>query len=196
MSETAQTTTAQKPVDIKTISGLLEILGDNIKSLNTDSSEINIKKTNAILQNINAIKGIYSLAFDKQRLEIINERNRVKRWYELDDKSREYQTNRELLGNVLGDSTDREQRDLEIAEQGAYESVKKRLESEIYEIKESGDLEATYTYADYTTGELAILNKLLDKSKKTYTTTLTQCEYLVENLKPEDFREYAKARLV
>ncbi len=196
MSETAQTTTAQKPVDIKTISGLLEILGDNIKSLNTDSSEINIKKTNAILQNVNAIKGIYSLAFDKQRLEIINERNRVKRWYELDDKSREYQTNRELLGNVLGDSTDREQRDLEIAEQGAYESVKKRLESEIYEIKESGDLETTYTYAEYTTGELAILNKLLNKSKKTYTTTLTQCEYLVENLKPEDFREYAKARLV
>lgn len=192
----ATATTTHAPVDIKTIGGLLEILGENINSIYADSSDENIKKTNAILQNVNAIKGIYSLAFDKARLGIINDQSRRKRWYDLDETSRGYNTNRELLGNVLGDSEPREQRERAEALSTAYDSVKHRLVREINTIKQEGDLEVTASYEDFNEGELAILNKLLDEAKEPLKTTLKQDEYLLETLTPEHFKDYVSERLI
>lgn len=190
------TTTAHKPVDIRTIGGLLEILGENINSIHADSSDQNIKKTNAILQNVNAIKGIYSLAFDKARLGIINDQNHRKSWYSLDEKDRGYNTNRELLGNVLGDSEPREQRELREMISTAYDSVTHRLNREIAEIKESGDLETKEAYENFDEGELKILNNILHESKEDLTNTIAQDEYLLKTLTPEHFKEYVEARLV
>lgn len=190
------TTTAHKPVDIRTIGGLLEILGENINSIHADSSDQNIKKTNAILQNVNAIKGIYSLAFDKARLGIINDQNHRKSWYSLDEKDRGYNTNRELLGNVLGDSEPREQRELREMISTAYDSVTHRLNREIAEIKESGDLETKGAYENFDEGELKILNNILHESKEDLTNTIAQDEYLLKTLTPEHFKEYVEARLV
>lgn len=192
----ATATTTHAPVDIKTIGGLLEILGENINSIYADSSDENIKKTNAILQNVNAIKGIYSLAFDKARLGIINDQSRRKKWYDLDETSRGYNTNRELLGNVLGDSEPREQRERAEALSTAYDSVKHRLVREINTIKQEGDLEVTASYEDFNEGELAILNKLLDEAKEPLKTTLKQDEYLLETLTPEHFKDYVSERLI
>lgn len=190
----ATTTTTHAPVDIKTIGGLLEILGENINSIYADSSDENIKKTNAILQNVNAIKGIYSLAFDKARLGIINDQNTRPRWYDADKTNRGYNTNRELLGNVLGDSEPREQREHTEALTSAFDSVTLRLRREINEIKESGDLDSKASYEDFNEGELEILNNLLNKSKETLGTTIKQDEYLLKTLKPEHFKDYVKAR--
>lgn len=192
----ATATTTHAPVDIKTIGGLLEILGENINSIYADSSDENIKKTNAILQNVNAIKGIYSLAFDKARLGIINDQSRRKKWFDLDDTSRGYNTNRELLGNVLGDSEPREQREQAEALKTAYDSIRHRLVREVAEVKEQGDLEATTTFESFDDGELEILNKVLDEAKKPLKTTIEQDEYLLETLTPEHFKEYVKERLV
>lgn len=192
----ATATTTHAPVDIKTIGGLLEILGENINSIYADSSDENIKKTNAILQNVNAIKGIYSLAFDKARLGVINDQSRRKKWYDLDETSRGYNTNRELLGNVLGDSEPREQRERAEALSTAYDSVKHRLVREVAEIKQQGDLEVTASYEDFNEGELAILNKLLDEAKEPLKTTLKQDEYLLETLTPEHFKDYVSERLI
>lgn len=186
--------TTHAPVDIKTIGGLLEILGENINSIYADSSDQNIKKTNAILQNVNAIKGIYSLAFDKARLGVINDQNTRPRWFDLDKTSRGYNTNRELLGNVLGDSEPREQREQAEALETEYKSVCRRLQAEINEIKEQGDLETKLSYENFDDGELAILNDLLHKSKETLNTTIEQDEYLLKTLTPEHFNEYVKAR--
>ena len=190
------TTTTHAPVDIKTIGGLLEILGENINSIYADSSDENIKKTNAILQNVNAIKGIYSLAFDKARLGVINEQSQHKRWFDLDEQSRGYNTNRELLGNVLGDSEPREQRELQEAIKSAHSSVTHRLAREINEIKTQGDLKVTTSFEDFNEGELKILNDLLNASEKTLKTTLEQDEYLLKTLTPEHFTEYVKERLI
>lgn len=190
------TTTAHKPVDIRTIGGLLEILGENINSIHADSSDQNIKKTNAILQNVNAIKGIYSLAFDKARLGIINDQNHRKSWYSLDERDRGYNTNRELLGNVLGDSEPREQRELKEMISTAYDSVKHRLVREIAEIKQQGDLETKGAYEDFNEGELKILNTLLNEAKEELTNTIAQDEYLLKTLTPEHFKEYVEARVV
>lgn len=192
----ATATTTHAPVDIKTIGGLLEILGENINSIYADSSDENIKKTNAILQNVNAIKGIYSLAFDKARLGIINDQSRRKRWYDLDDTSRGYNTNRELLGNVLGDSEPREQREQAEALDATFSRVKNKLVREINTIKEQGDLEVTASYEDFDEGELAILNKTLNEAKEPLKTTLKQDEYLLETLTPEHFKEYVSERLI
>lgn len=192
----ATATTTHAPVDIKTIGGLLEILGENINSIYADSSDENIKKTNAILQNVNAIKGIYSLAFDKARLGVINDQSRRKKWYDLDETSRGYNTNRELLGNVLGDSEPREQRERAEALSTAYDSVKHRLVREVAEIKQQGDLEVTTSYEDFNEGELAILNKLLNEAKDPLKTTLKQDEYLLETLTPEHFKDYVSERLI
>lgn len=192
----ATATTTHAPVDIKTIGGLLEILGENINSIYADSSDENIKKTNAILQNVNAIKGIYSLAFDKARLGIINDQSRRKRWYDLDDTSRGYNTNRELLGNVLGDSEPREQREQAEALDATFGRVKNKLVREINTIKEQGDLEVTASYEDFDEGELAILNKTLNEAKEPLKTTLKQDEYLLETLTPEHFKEYVSERLI
>lgn len=192
----ATATTTHAPVDIKTIGGLLEILGENINSIYADSSDENIKKTNAILQNVNAIKGIYSLAFDKARLGVINDQSRRKKWYDLDETSRGYNTNRELLGNVLGDSEPREQRERAEALSTAYDSVKHRLVREINTIKQEGDLEVTASYEDFNEGELAILNKVLDEAKEPLKTTLKQDEYLLETLTPEHFKDYVSERLI
>ena len=190
------TTTAHKPVDIRTIGGLLEILGENINSIHADSSDQNIKKTNAILQNVNAIKGIYSLAFDKARLGIINDQNHRKTWYSLDERDRGYNTNRELLGNVLGDSEPREQRELKEMINTAYDSVRNRLTKEIAEIKQQGDLETKGAYEDFNEGELKILNTLLNEAKEELTNTIAQDEYLLKTLTPEHFKEYVEARVV
>mgnify|MGYP003302303721 CR=1 FL=1 len=190
------TTTAHKPVDIRTIGGLLEILGENINSIHADSSDQNIKKTNAILQNVNAIKGIYSLAFDKARLGIINDQNHRKSWYSLDERDRGYNTNRELLGNVLGDSEPREQRELKEMINTAYDSVRNRLTREIAEIKQQGDLETKGAYEDFNEGELKILNTLLNEAKEELTNTIAQDEYLLKTLTPEHFKEYVEARVV
>lgn len=192
----ATATTTHAPVDIKTIGGLLEILGENINSIYADSSDENIKKTNAILQNVNAIKGIYSLAFDKARLGVINDQSRRKRWYDLDDTSRGYNTNRELLGNVLGDSEPREKREQAEALSTTYDRVKNKLVREINTIKEQGDLEVTVSYEDFDEGELAILNKTLDEAKEPLKTTLKQDEYLLKTLTPEHFKEYVNERLI
>lgn len=192
----ATATTTHAPVDIKTIGGLLEILGENINSIYADSSDENIKKTNAILQNVNAIKGIYSLAFDKARLGIINDQSRRKRWYDLDDTSRGYNTNRELLGNVLGDSEPREQREQAEALDATFSRVKNKLVREINTIKEQGDLEVTASYEDFDEGELAILNKTLNEAEEPLKTTLKQDEYLLETLTPEHFKEYVSERLI
>lgn len=187
-------TTTHAPVDIKTIGGLLEILGENINSIYADSSDENIKKTNAILQNVNAIKGIYSLAFDKARLGIINDQNKRNKWFSLDDTSRGYNTNRELLGNVLGDSEPREKREQVEALNAEYKSVTRRLCDEIAEIKEQGDLETKASYENFNDDELEILNDLLDKSKDDLPTTIAQDEYLLKTLKPGHFKDYVKAR--
>ena len=192
----ATATTTHAPVDIKTIGGLLEILGENINSIYADSSDENIKKTNAILQNVNAIKGIYSLAFDKARLGVINDQSRRKRWYDLDDTSRGYNTNRELLGNVLGDSEPREKREQAEALSTTYDRVKNKLVREINTIKEQGDLEVTASYEDFDEGELAILNKTLNEAKEPLKTTIKQDEYLLETLTPEHFKEYVSERLI
>ena len=192
----ATTTTTHAPVDIKTIGGLLEILGENINSIYADSSDENIKKTNAILQNVNAIKGIYSLAFDKARLGVINDQSRRKRGLDLADTSRGYNTNRELLGNVLGDSEPREKRERAEALSTAYDSVMYKLTREIAEIKQQGDLEVTTSFEDFNEGELAILNKVLDEAKELPKTTLKQDEYLLETLTPEHFKEYVNERLI
>lgn len=190
----ATATTTHAPVDIKTIGGLLEILGENINSIYADSSDENIKKTNAILQNVNAIKGIYSLAFDKARLGIINDQNKRNKWFSLDDTSRGYNTNRELLGNVLGDSEPREKREQAEALNAEYKSVTRRLCNEIDEIKEQGDLETKASYENFDNDELEILNDLLNKSKDDLLTTIAQDEYLLKTLKPEHFKDYVKAR--
>ena len=194
--EQATATTTHAPVDIKTIGGLLEILGENINSIYADSSDQNIKKTNAILQNVNAIKGIYSLAFDKARLGIINDQNHRKTWYSLDERDRGYNTNRELLGNVLGDSEPREQRELKEMINTAYDSVRNRLTKEIAEIKQQGDLETKGAYEDFNEGELKILNTLLNEAKEELTNTIAQDEYLLKTLTPEHFKEYVEARVV
>lgn len=186
--------TTHAPVDIKTIGGLLEILGENINSIYADSSDQNIKKTNAILQNVNAIKGIYSLAFDKARLGVINDQNTRPRWFDLDKTSRGYNTNRELLGNVLGDSEPREQREQAEAIESAYNSVTRKLQDEIDGIKEQGNLDTKNSYESFNKDELAILNDLLDKSKENLDTTIKQDEYLLKTLTPEHFSEYVKAR--
>lgn len=191
-----QATTTHAPVDIKTIGGLLEILGENINSIYADSSDENIKKTNAILQNVNAIKGIYSLAFDKARLGIINDQSRRKKWFDLDDTSRGYNTNRELLGNVLGDSEPREHREQAEALKTTYDRVIHKLTREIAEIKQQGDLEVTTSFEDFDEGELAILNKTLDEAKEPLETTLKQDEYLLKTLTPEHFKEYISERLI
>ena len=192
----ATTTTTHAPVDIKTIGGLLEILGENINSIYADSSDENIKKTNAILQNVNAIKGIYSLAFDKARLGVINDQSRRKRGFDLADTSRGYNTNRELLGNVLGDSEPREKRERAEALSTAYDRVMYKLTREIAEIKQQGDLEVTTSFEDFNEGELAILNKVLNEAKEPLKTTLKQDEYLLETLTPEHFKEYVNERLI
>lgn len=189
-------TTTHAPVDIKTIGGLLEILGENINSIYADSSDENIKKTNAILQNVNAIKGIYNLAFDRARLEVINGQNACSRWYDLHQTSRDYNTNRELLGNVLGDSEPREKREQAEALDATFSRVKNKLVREINTIKEQGDLEVTASYEFFDEGELAILNKTLDEAKEPLKTTFKQDEYLLETLTPEHFKEYVNERLI
>ena len=192
----ATTTTTHAPVDIKTIGGLLEILGENINSIYADSSDENIKKTNAILQNVNAIKGIYSLAFDKARLGVINDQSRRKRGLDLDNTSRGYNTNRELLGNVLGDSEPREKRERAEALSTAYNNVMYKLTREIAEVKQQGDLEVTTSFEDFNEGESAILNKVLNEAKELPKTTLKEDEYLLETLTPEHFKEYVNERLI
>lgn len=194
--EQATATTTHAPVDIKTIGGLLEILGENINSIYADSSDQNIKKTNAILQNVNAIKGIYGLAFDKARLGIINDQSKRNKWYSLDDTSRGYNTNRELLGNVLGDSEPREKRERAEALENAYTSVCRRLGSEIAEIKESDDPDTKKSYEDFDEGELKILNDILHKCKEPLNTTVEQDEYLLKTLTPEHFKDYVSERLI
>lgn len=194
--EQATATTTHAPVDIKTIGGLLEILGENINSIYADSSDQNIKKTNAILQNVNAIKGIYGLAFDKARLGLIDSQNHRNGWVDLDARNRGYNTNRELLGNVLGDSEPREKRERAEALDTAYNSVCRRLRDEIAEIKESDEPDTQKSYEDFNEGELKILNDLLNKSKEPLKTTVAQDEYLLETLTPEHFKEYVSERLI
>lgn len=190
----AQATATHAPVDIKTIGGLLDILGENINSIHADSSDENIKKTNAILQNVNAIRGIYNLAFDKARLGIINEQNTCLRHYGLDKTSRGYNTNRELLGNVLGDSEPREQREQVEAQDDAYNSVTRRLQREIDGIREQGNIDTHNSYESFNKGELVVLNNLLDKSKEPLNTTIEQNEFLLKTLTPEHFKDYVKAK--
>lgn len=192
----ATATTTHAPVDIKTIGGLLEILGENINSIYADSSDQNIKKTNAILQNVNAIKGIYGLAFDKARLGLIDSQNHRSGWVDLDQKNRGYNTNRELLGNVLGDSEPREKRERAEAIDHAYSSVCSRLRDEIAEIKESDDPDTQKSYEDFNESELKILNDLLNKSKEPLKTTVAQDEYLLKTLTPEHFKDYVSERLI
>lgn len=190
----AQVTATHAPVDIKTIGGLLDILGENINSIHADSSDENIKKTNAILQNVNAIRGIYNLAFDKARLGIINEQNTCLRCYGLDKTSRGYNTNKELLGNVLGDSEPREQIEQAEAQESAYNNVTRRLQREIDGIREQGNIDTHNSYESFDKGELAVLNDLLNKSKEPLNTTIEQNEFLLKTLTPEHFKDYVKAK--
>lgn len=177
-------TTTQKPVDIFTIKGLLEILGENINSVRADSSDENIKKSNAILQNVNAIKGIYTLAFDRERLENLKG---------IDDDFASYRKPDQLFGNVFGDETDRLERNHQ-KEQDAcynrYERVKKELQWE-YDTnadKQDSDSKA-YEFGDFYDSDLDTLNAVLKRAtdKDDISTRYKMIDFCLNNITPQDF---------
>jgi len=177
-------TTTQKPVDIFTIKGLLEILGENINSVRADSSDENIKKSNAILQNVNAIKGIYTLAFDRERLENLKG---------IDDDFASYRKPDQLFGNVFGDETDRLERNHQ-REQDAcrnrYERVKKELEYEVNANVNKQDSELkSYEFGDFYDSDLDILNTVLKRAtdKDDIETRYKMVGFCLENITPQDF---------
>lgn len=186
---TQATTPKHKPVDIKTIGGLLEILGENINSIYEDDSDQNIKKTNAILQNVNAIKGIYGLAFDKMRLGNIKQINKSSH----DFGDNDYFKSEELLGSVFGDDTDRlardHRREQEI-KQNDYERAVEKLKAEIENNKDNPDVSRDdYKYENFDDDTVDIFNGILYKaSEKTDLSTEYKKDlYLLKHIKPADF---------
>ena len=181
---TQGTTTTYKPVDIMSIKGLLEILGDNINSIKADSSDENIKKSNAILQNVNAIKGIYTLAFDRERLENLKG---------IDDDFANYRKPDQLLGNVFGDETDRLKRNHQREQdacQTKYERVKRELEYEIKANVNKQDSESkAYEFAELYDSDLDILNAVLKRAtdKDDIETRYKMVGFCLENMTPQDF---------
>ena len=179
----AQTTTI-KPVDIMSIKGLLEILGDNINSIKADSSDENIKKSNAILQNVNAIKGIYSLAFDRERLGNLKC---------IDDDFATYHKPAELLGNVFGDETNRLERNHQ-REQDAcynkYERVRDELQLEYDNNADKQDSDSkAYEYGDFYNSDYDILNAVLKRAtdKDDISTRYKMIGFCLNNITPQDF---------
>ena len=179
----AQTTTI-KPVDIMSIKGLLEILGDNINSIKADSSDENIKKSNAILQNVNAIKGIYSLAFDRERLGNLQC---------IDDDFATYHKPAELLGNVFGDETNRLERNHQ-REQDAclnrYNRVKDELQLEYDNNADKQDSDSkAYEYGDFYDSDFDILNAVLKRAtdKDDISTRYQMIGFCLNNITPQDF---------
>lgn len=177
-------TTTQKPVDIFTIKGLLEILGENINSVRDDSSDENIKKSNAILQNVNAIKGIYTLAFDRERLENLKG---------IDDDFASYRKPDQLFGNVFGDETDRLERNHQ-REQDAcrnkYDRVKKELQFEYDTNADKQDnTSKAYEYGDFYDGDLDVLNTVLQRAtdKDDIETRYKMIGFCLKNITPQDF---------
>ena len=179
----AQTTTI-KPVDILTIKGLLEILGDNINSIKADSSDENIKKSNAILQNVNAIKGIYTLAFDRERLDNLKS---------MGDDFSTYHAPDTLLGKVFGDETDRLERNHQRQQdacQSRYERVKKELQWE-YDAnanKQDSDSKA-YEWGEFYDSDIDTLNTILKRAtdKDDISTRYKMIDFCLNNITPQDF---------
>lgn len=184
----APATTTPKPVDIFSIRGLLEILGENIDSVRADSSDENIKKSNAILQNVNAIKGIYTLAYDRERLENIKRIDET-RAFEPDH----YIKPTTLLGSVLGDDTERLKRDHELDQQskrrdfdGAIEKLRQEVENNKDNQEASQD---DYQYEHFSNSDIEIFNSILCNApeKVDLSTEYKKDLYLLEQLKPSHF---------
>lgn len=177
-------TTTQKPVDIFTIKGLLEILGDNINSIKADSSDENIKKSNAILQNVNAIKGIYTLAFDRERLENLKG---------IDDDFASYRKPEQLFGNVFGDETDRLERNHQRQQDACkreYDRVKKELQFEVEANADKQDSDSkAYEFGNFYGSDIDILNTVLERAtdKDDISTHYKMAVFCLENVTPQDF---------
>lgn len=180
---TQGTTTAQK-ADIFSIKGLLEILGNNIDSINADSSDENIKKSNAILQNVNAIKGIYTLAFDRERLGNLKS---------MSDDWADYHAPKELLGNVFGDETARLERNHQRQQDACkskYDRVKKELQFEVEANADKQDSDnKAYEFGDFYDSDLDILNTVLKRAtdKDDISTRYKMTAFCLENITPQDF---------
>ena len=180
----ANTDAKQKPIDIFSIKGLLSILGENIESIKADSSDENIKKSNAILQNVNAIKGIYNLAFDRERL--VNLKSMSDNWAD-------YHAPKELLGNVFGDETDRLNRNHQRQQEGClrdYKRVKEELQFEYETNTDNQDSNSkTYEFGDFHDGDLLVLNAVLSRAtdKDDIETRYKMVGFCLENITPQDF---------
>ena len=172
---------AQK-ANIKTIGGLLQILEDNIDSLNQDASDANVRKNNAILQNVNAVRGIYNLAFAKERLTNI---------YKINDYYSPYLSEEVLMGSVFGDNTERFEHDREIMQrrrQEEYESLMERLRRELEENEDNQDADQEhFKYQSYNDKEIKVMNNLLFKTRKKLASEYEKDLYLYKHLKPEHF---------
>lgn len=183
-------TATKKMPDIYTIGGLLNILGENIASINEDSSDANIKKSNAILQNVNAIKGIYSLALDKTRLDNLSHIKQLSGEYDLGYALRNnYFTDRELNGRVFGDDTERLKREHEADQEKKlyrYEKTIEKLKLEVEHNDENTDDE-DFISEEYSKADMDILNNVLERSKKELPNEYAMCQYLLKHLKPSDF---------
>lgn len=187
---TKANTAIKKMPDIYTIGGLLNILGENIASINEDGSDANIKKSNAILQNVNAIKGIYSLALDKTRLDNISRIKHLSGEYDLDYALRNnYFTDRELNGRVFGDDTERLKREHEADQEKKlyrYEKTIEKLKLEVEQNDENTDDE-DFISEEYSKADMDILNNVLARSKKELPNEYAMYQYLLKHLKPSDF---------
>lgn len=178
------TSESQSKIDVTTIGGLLGILSDNIESVLADSSDANIKKSNAILQNVNAIRGVYGLAFERTR--IANLKNIRRDTYIMDD----YLTPTELQGKVLGDDTERLERDKE-RENGRklshYQAVMQNLHFEIENNAEDTPDES-FKYETYDNCDLEVINGVLANAKAGEADTpYKQDQYLLKHLTPAHF---------
>lgn len=170
--------------DVTTIGGLLGILSDNIESVLADGSDANIKKSNAILQNVNAIRGIYGLAFERARLA--NLRNIRGDIYIPDD----YLTPSELTGKVFGDDVDRAKRDKERENERKlchYHAVMQNLHREIENNTEDAT-DKSFNYETYDRCDLDVMNGVLANAKAGEADTpYKQDQYLLKHLTPAHF---------
>ena len=178
------TSNSPSKIDVTTIGGLLGILSNNIESVLADSSDANIKKSNAILQNVNAIRGVYGLAFERTR--VANLRKIRGDQYIMDD----YLTPIELQGKVLGDDTERLARErdkLNARRLEHYQTVMHNLHYEI-DNNDENTPDEQFKYATYDNSDLEIMNSVLDKAKKGEADTpYKQDQYLLKNLTPLHF---------
>ena len=178
------TSNSPSKIDVTTIGGLLGILSDNIESVLADSSDANIKKSNAILQNVNAIRGVYGLAFERTR--VANLRKIRGDQYIMDD----YLTPIELFGKKVGETTERLARErdkLNARRLEHYQTVMHNLHYEI-DNNDENTPDEQFKYATYDNSDLEIMNSVLDKAKKGEADTpYKQDQYLLKNLTPLHF---------